>query len=235
MKRSRKIQAQFQKLCRKKKSGKKRKTGRRNIRLRCVSTDRMDMFRNPGHFMTTEEKITGRRAVREPIITRMRTVDMGTARASLQELMAARMMGADTEMLRARISERTAVKTKAEDTETVRMKMSEPIIIRAKTAEQAIVRMRIPEPVTIRIRTAGQATARRKIQGYSTVRMRAGRRIYSRMMQRFRQKQRSWTAARKPMEFSRSFRTDMGLSAVKTFFRERMIFMFLRPRSADLI
>ena len=160
---------------------------------------------------------------------------MGTARASLQELMAARMMGADTEMLRARISERTAVKTKAEDTETVRMKMSEPIIIRAKTAEQAIVRMRIPEPVTIRIRTAGQATARRKIQGYSTVRMRAGRRIYSRMMQRFRQKQRSWTAARKPMEFSRSFRTDMGLSAVKTFFRERMIFMFLRPRSADLI
>ena len=62
-----------------------------------------------------------------------------------------------------------------------------------------------------------------------------GQRIYSRMMQRFRQKQRSWTAARKPMEFSRSFRTDMGLSAVKTFFRERMIFMFLRPRSADLI
>ena len=65
------------------------------------------------------------------------------------------------------------------------------------------------------------ATARRKIQGYSTVRMRAGRRIYSRTMQKFRQRQLSWTAGRKQTEFLRFFRTDMDLSAVRIFFREK--------------
>ena len=235
MKSSRKIQEQFRKLYRKKKSGKKRKTGRRNIRLRCVSTDRMDMFRNPGHFMTTEEKITGRRAEREPITAPVKAADTATVRASFQKITAVRMKAADTEILRERISERTEAKMKAADTEILRMKIPEFIIVRTKTEEADTARRRIREHIIIRTKTEEADTVRRKIREPSAVRMKTEEAIYSRMMQRFRQKQRSWTAARKPMEFSRSFRTDMGLSVVKTFFRERMIFMFLRPRSADLI
>ena len=199
------------------------------------NTDRMDMFRNPGHFMTTEEKITGRRAEREPITAPVKAADTATVRASFRKITAVRMKAADTEILRERISERMEAKMKAADTEILRMKIPEFIIVRTKTEEADTARRRIREHIIIRTKTEEADTVRRKIREPSAVRMKTEEAIYSRMMQRFRQKQRSWTAARKPMEFSRSFRTDMGLSAVKTFFRERMILMFLRPRSADLI
>ena len=159
----------------------------------------------------------------------------GNSQSEFQKITAVRMKAADTEILRERISECTEAKMKAADTEILRMKIPEFIIVRTKTEEADTARRRIREHIIIRTKTEEADTVRRKIREPSAVRMKTEEAIYSRMMQRFRQKQRSWTAARKPMEFSRSFRTDMGLSAVKTFFRERMIFMFLRPRSADLI
>ena len=145
------------------------------------------------------------------------------------------MKAADTEILRMKIPEFIIVRTKTEEADTARRRIREHIIIRMKAEEADTARRRIREHIIIRTKTEEADTVRRKIREPSAVRMKTEEAIYSRMMQRFRQKQRSWTAARKPMEFSRSFRTDMGLSAVKTFFRERMILMFLRPRSADLI
>ena len=48
------------------------------------------------------------------------------------------------------------------------------------------------------------------------------------------QRQRSLTAENAQMESWRYFRTDMGLSAVRIICREKMIFMYHLPRSADL-
>ena len=166
---------------------------------------------------------------------RMKAADTEILRERISECTEAKMKAADTEILRMKIPEFIIVRTKTEEADTARRRIREHIIIRMKAEEADTARRRIREHIIIRTKTEEADTVRRKIREPSAVRMKTEEAIYSRMMQRFRQKQRSWTAARKPMEFSRSFRTDMGLSAVKTFFRERMIFMFLRPRSADLI
>ena len=132
------------------------------------------------------------------------------------------------EILRMKIPEFIIVRTKTEEADTARRRIREHIIIRMKAEEADTARRRIREHIIIRTKTEEADTVRRKIREPSAVRMKTEEAIYSRMMQRFRQKQRSWTAARKPMEFSRSFRTDMSLSAV-AFFQGRPIFMFLAP------
>ena len=134
-----------------------------------------------------------------------------------------------------KIPEFIIVRTKTEEADTARRRIREHIIIRMKAEEADTARRRIREHIIIRTKTEEADTVRRKIREPSAVRMKTEEAIYSRTMQKFRQRQLSWTAGRKQTEFLRFFRTDMDLSAVRIFFREKMIFMFLRLRSADLI
>ena len=120
--------------------------------------------------MTTEEKITGRRAEREPITAPVNAADTATVRASFRKITAVRMKAADTEILRERISERTEAKMKAADTEILRMKIPEFIIVRTKTEEADTARRRIREHIIIRMKAEEADTARRRIREHIIIR-----------------------------------------------------------------